>query len=236
MNGPALAAVLLLAAGITPAQDVSGEWHGSVEITNDAPLRLALHIANRTTATVDSADEGVAALPVDSSEVNGAALKFEIKGIAGVYQGTISPDGSRITGTWSQDGGVWPLVWERGPDPANITAPIPGTEAKQKGQAYAQWFYEGKISELWRNLSPVMRQALGSEAQLTQFRAQTRRQLGSETEIVGESVQPAGVLQVYRRIAKFQKAEGTIEVRFAFDPRGAIAVFSIGAAAEKPPR
>ena len=27
------------------AQEVAGDWHGWIEIKNDAPLRLALHIA-----------------------------------------------------------------------------------------------------------------------------------------------------------------------------------------------
>jgi hypothetical protein len=229
MKGPALPTVLLFAVAIAPAQDISGEWHGSVDVTNDAPLRLALHIANSNTASVDSADEGVSALPVDSVERNGATLKFEIKNIAGVYEGKVAPDGSRITGTWSQDGGVWPLIWERGEDPANIAQPIRDTEAKHKGQACAQWFYEGTLAELWHALSPVMQQALGSEGQLAEFREQTIRQLGSETQIVAESVKPAGVLQVYQRIAKFQRAEGNIEVKFAFDPRGLVAVFSISA-------
>jgi hypothetical protein len=233
MKGPALAAALLFAATLAPAQDISGEWHGSVEVSNDAPLRLALHIANRNTASVDSADEGVTALPADSVEVDDATLRFEITSIAGVYEGTVASDGSRITGTWSQDGGVWPLVWEKGEDPENVTQPIRETEAQQNGQTYTQWFYEGKLAELWRKLSPVMQQALGSEPKLAEYREQTMRQLGSETQIVGESVKLTGVLQVYRRIARFQRAEGSIEVKFAFGPRGTVAVFSIGAADPK---
>lgn len=232
MKGPALAAALLLGATVAAAQDIPGEWHGSVEVTDDAPLRLALHVANRNTASVDSADEGVTALPVDSIEVSNNTLKFEIRSVAGVYEGKVTPDGSRIAGTWSQDGGVWPLVWEKGEDPENITQPIRETEAQQKGQVYTQWFYEGKLAELWSKLSPVMQQALGSEARLTEYREQTMRQLGSETQIVRESVKLDGVLQIYRRIAKFQKAESSIEVKFAFGSRGTVAVFSIGAATE----
>jgi hypothetical protein len=236
LNGRTLAASLLFAARLATAQDISGEWHGSVEVTNDAPLRLALHISNRNAASVDSADEGVTALPIDSVDVNRTTLRFEIKSIAGVYEGKIAPDGSRIAGAWSQDGGVWPLVWEKGEDPEYVTQPIRETEAQQNGQAYTQWFYEGKLAELWRKLSPVVQQALESEAKLTEYRDQTMRQLGSETKIVGEGVKPDGVLQVYRRIAKFQRAEGNVQVKFAFGPRGTVAVFSIGAATENASR
>jgi hypothetical protein len=231
MKGPGLFAILCFAAALAPAQEISGDWHGSVEVPNDAPLRLALHIANPNTASVDSADEGVTGLPVDSIHVNGTRLGFEIKSISGVYQGTLTPDGSRITGTWSQDGGLWPLNWERGEDPANLTQPISAAEARHRGQACAQWFYEGKLTDLWLKLSPVVRQAFGSERQLAEFQQHTLHRLGAETRTLSESVTPAGDMQVYRRTAEFQRSQRANTLQFAFDPRGAIAVFSIDAAA-----
>jgi hypothetical protein len=231
MKGPALLATLWFAAALAPAQEISGDWHGSVEVPNDAPLRLALHIANPNTATVDSADEGVTALPVDSIHVSGATLQFEIKSISGVYAGKITPDGSRMTGTWSQDGGVWPLNWERGDDPANITEPIPAAEATKKGQACAQWFYDGNVTKLWLELSPVVQQAFGSETQLAEFRQQTLGRLGTEIRVLSESAAPAGKMQVYRRTTEFQRAKDGVVIQFAFDPRGIIAVFSIDAVA-----
>jgi len=231
MKGPALFATLWFTAALAPAQEISGDWHGSVEVPNDAPLRLALHIANPNTATVDSADEGVTALPVDSIRIQGATLQFEIKGISGIYHGKITPDGSRITGTWSQDAGVWSLNWEKGEDPANITRPILGAEATQKGNACVQWFYEGNLTGLWLKLSPVAQQAFGSERELAEFRQQTLRRLGAETRILSENVTPAGEMQVYRRTAEFQRAKDGVVIRFAFDPRGVIAVFSMDAVA-----
>lgn len=231
MKGSALLATLLFVTAFAAAQDVSGDWHGSVEVPDDAPLRLALHIANPKTASVDSADEGVAALPVDAIQVNGATLQFEIKSISGVYQGKIAPDGSRIIGTWNQDGGVWPLTWEKGDDPANITQPISAAEAKQKGQTYAQWFYEGNLAELWRKFSPVVQQAFGRETHLTEFREQTVSRLGAEKQILSESVTTAESLQIYRQKAEFDKAPEGAEIQFAFDPRGSIALFSIGGTA-----
>ena len=230
MKSAVLLATLWITAVFAPAQEVSGDWHGSVEVPNDAPLRLALHVANPNTASVDSADEGVTALPVDSIHVNGAKVQFEIKSIAGVYQGTLMPDGSRINGTWSQDGGVWPLNWEKGEDPANKTRAIPADDAKQRGQTCAKLFYEGKLADLWLRLSPVLQQAFGSEKHLAEFHDQTLRQLGAETRILSESVTSAGEMQVYRRTAEFQRSQGAVAVEFAFDPRGMIAVFSIDGA------
>jgi hypothetical protein len=216
---------LLLAAALAPAQDIAGDWHGSVDVKNDAPLRLVLHISRNKPlkATLDSIDEGGMGLPVDTIAINGSALKFEMKSIGGTYEGKIAPDGSRITGSWSQDGGVWPLIWERGKDPAGTTQRIEEQEAKTKGRIYTRWFYEGKLDDLWAKLSPVLQQALGSKGKLNDLRNQILQHLGSETELTAENVRPDGALQVYKRLAKFEKVEGNVEVQFAFDPKGSVA-------------
>jgi hypothetical protein len=222
-----LAAILLAGAGIAPAEDIAGDWHGSVEVSNDAPLRLALHIGRDNKANLDSMDEGGMAIPVDSVTVNGSTMKFEMKSIGGSYEGKIAAGGTRITGAWTQDGGVWPLIWQRGEDPAGITRPIGEQEAIRKGRTYTQWFYEGSLANLWPKLAPVMQQALVSEAGLSQLRDRMLRQMGSESKLTAESVKPAGALQIYRRRATFDKSEEEVEVEFAFDPRGAAAGFNI---------
>jgi len=224
-----LLGVPLLTAALAPAQQIAGEWHGFVEVKDDAPLRLALHITrdHPLTAAVDSADEGGMGLAVDSITVNGSAMKFEMKSVGGVFEGKIAEAGSRIVGSWTQDGGTWPLTWERGEDPANITKLLDEQEAKRKGRVYTQWFFEGKLSDLWPKLSPVMQQALSSKANLNQFREQIRRQLGKEISLDEEIVKPEGALQVYRRLAKFEKSDIPVEVQFGFDSRGAVAGFDV---------
>ena len=224
-----LLAVPLLLAAFAPAQEVAGEWHGSLDVKDDAPLRLALHITREDLlkATLDSVDEGGTGLAVDSITVNGSLMKFEMKNVGGVFEGKIAPDGSRIVGSWTQDGAIWPLTWERGEDPANITKPFNEQEAKRKGQMYTQWFYEGKLSDLWLKLSPVMQQALGAEGNLNQFREQVRRQFGKETGLAEESVKAEGALQVYKRLVRFEKSDVPVEVELAFDSRGSVAVFHV---------
>jgi len=220
---------ILLAAAAAPAQEIAGEWHGSVEVKNDAPLRLALHISGGKPlkATLDSVDEGFLGLPVDTIEVNGSIVRFEMKTVDGIYDGKIASDGSTITGSWRQDGGVWALTWERGKDPADVTQPIEEEEAKEKGRIYTQWFYEGKVGDLWAKLSPVMQQALVNQDKLSELRAQILQQVGTEIGLSEENVQRAGVLRVYKRLAKFDKVAGMIEVQFAFDPRGNVAGFRV---------
>lgn len=226
-----LLAVPLVVPGLAVAQEIAGEWHGSIEIEDDAPLRLALHIVRSSSggikATIDSIDEGGMDLPVDSVAADGSTIKFEIKSIDGTYQGKIAADGSRIVGSWSQDHVLWPLTWLRGEDPGNTWKPFDEKQTVENGRTYARWFYEGKIPELWDKLSPVMRQALGTEAKFGEFREQVLQQMGRESKVTEESVTLEGALQVYRRLARFGKAGVAIEVTVAFDSRGAVAQFNI---------
>jgi len=209
------------------AQQISGEWHGSIEVADDAPLRLALHIANHNSATLDSVDEGVTALTVDSLAWTGSTLEFRIGSISGVYKGKISEDGTKITGIWRQNGASWPLNWLRGDDPANIEKPMAAEKAIQEGRNCARWFYDGKMNELWQRLSPVAQQVFSSERRLDEFRQELIHRLGAELRVVREDVTVDGALQVYRRTAQFQNVPAGLEIRFGFNPAGMVAVFSV---------
>jgi hypothetical protein len=210
------------------AQTIAGDWHGWIEITNDAPLRLAMHIDENTPprVTIDSMDEGVLGLPVDRAILSGPQVHFEIKAIAGIYEGDLAADGSRIQGSWRQDGGTWPLTWERGEDPAGRTQPLAESEAMKKGRLCAEQLNRGDLTALWAELGPVMRQSLRKQDGLRELRDETLRQSGSEARLISESLQTAGTLQVYRRVVS--TAKGNIEIQFAFDPGGAAVDFQVG--------
>jgi hypothetical protein len=227
-----LLAVAFVVPGLATEQDIAGEWHGSIEVPNDAPLRLALHIAGDSSvglkATVDSIDEGGMDLPIDSITAGDSTMKFEIKSIGGTYRGKMAAGGASITGSWSQDGAVWLLTWHRGEDPGNVAQLFDQQQARRKGQIFTVWFYEDKLSDCWTQMSPVMQQALGTEAKLRDVREQVLQHMGAESKLLEESVKPAGALQVYRRLAKFDKATGNVEVTLSFDARGSIAGFTIG--------
>ena len=97
------------------ASDIDGDWIGTLD-TGMGKLRLALHITNTDqglTATMDSLDQGANGIPVTSITRNGSSLKFDMKGIGGVYEGTIGADSSGFTGTWTQLGKSWPLEFKR---------------------------------------------------------------------------------------------------------------------------
>jgi len=94
--------------------DIDGDWLGTLD-TGMGKLRLVLHITNTDqglTATMDSLDQGANGIPVTSVVRNGASLKFDMQGIGGAYDGTISADLASFSGTWTQLGKSWPLEFK----------------------------------------------------------------------------------------------------------------------------
>lgn len=100
---------------VAKPSDIDGAWEGSVEAGGQT-LRLVLHVKtyeDGMTATLDSIDQGVKGLPVTTISRDGAKLKFEMKQIAGSYDGTIDKELKTIGGTWTQAGNSMPLTWTR---------------------------------------------------------------------------------------------------------------------------
>src|SRR5215475_4998813 len=91
--------------------DIDGDWEGAVD-----DLRLVLHIItyeDGMTARVDSPDQNAFGIPVTTITRDGAELKFEMKSIAGSYEGKINPELTTIRGYWEQSGGRNLLVLKR---------------------------------------------------------------------------------------------------------------------------
>lgn len=107
--------------------DIDGAWIGRLR-----KIRLVLHIItyeDGMTAEFDSPDQDAFGIPVTTITRDGAELKFEIKAIAGSYEGKINPELTTISGTWEQGGDSMPLVLKR-----TNEFPRPGdavTEAKE---------------------------------------------------------------------------------------------------------
>jgi len=225
-----------LTTSLAAAQNIEGDWYAALEVQNDAPLRLALHVTRASSgmleAKLDSIDEAGSALPVDSFTVTGAAVKFEMKDACGFFNGRIAPDGTTIGGHWTQNGETLPLNWERGEDPALAAHALDSEQAREKGRTYTEWFYGGRLSDLWMKLSPVMQQAMVTADSLRELRAKVEEQFGLETKVVEETVKPDGILQVYHRLAKFNKASSDIDLQFVFNPRAMVAGFTVRRAVE----
>ncbi len=98
-----------------PPTDVDGAWMGTLD-AGGTKLRLVFHISNTEdglTATMDSLDQDLKAMPATGVTRDGASLKIEMKQIAGEFAGTIDKDRKTIQGTWSQAGNSLPLVLTR---------------------------------------------------------------------------------------------------------------------------
>ena len=116
MNRLVLTAVALLFFGCAaPAQDVAGDWTGTLH-AGAADLHLVLHItkddAGVLHATLDSVDQAANGIPVSTITLKDSKLNLGVEAVHGTYEGKLSSDGNTMTGTWSQ-GQALPLEFSR---------------------------------------------------------------------------------------------------------------------------
>jgi alpha/beta superfamily hydrolase len=110
----ALASLRPGAAEEKPAA-VVGLWKGTLR-PGPVELRLVLKVRDEggaLIAALDSLDQGAKDIRVDTITRKADSVSFAIAAIRGSYSGTISADGTRIEGTWSQGAASLPLVFER---------------------------------------------------------------------------------------------------------------------------
>ena len=117
-----LAALVAAAACLAGAQDVVGDWQGTLS-ANGAELRLVLHIMKGADgalkATLDSVDQGANGIPVSSISLKDSKLNLGLNAVHGTYEGKVATDGKTITGTWSQSQPL-PLEFKRATAPVKI--------------------------------------------------------------------------------------------------------------------
>ncbi len=110
----ALAAITLLSAMLplrsraqaTPAGDLAGTWKG--ELGQGA---TKLHIVLTITKSADGAfsgqlnsvDQG-SVIPMENITLKGEAVRFEVKAVGGVYEGTLNAARTEFAGSWTQAG------------------------------------------------------------------------------------------------------------------------------------
>lgn len=103
----AIAIAVLFAAAVCvgQAQEVTGDWQGDLPMGIGA-IRIVLHITKGADgtykATLDSPDQNIVGMPVDSFSIDGKKLKFMSKTAGnGSYEGTVK-NATTITGSWAQ--------------------------------------------------------------------------------------------------------------------------------------
>jgi len=113
-------AVLLSAASLMRAQDIAGDWQGTLSVSG-AELRLVLHVTkfadSSLKATLDSIDQpGANGIPVSSITLKDSKLSLGIDAVHGTYEGKVAADGKTISGTWTQNQPL-PLEFKRASAP-----------------------------------------------------------------------------------------------------------------------
>ncbi len=107
--------IFLAAAAIASAQDIAGEWQGTLSAGGNE-LRLVLHITKSADgslkATLDSVDQGANSIPVNAATLKNSTLNLDVAAVHGTYEGKVAPDAKTITGTWTQ-GSPLPLEFKR---------------------------------------------------------------------------------------------------------------------------
>jgi hypothetical protein len=102
-----LALVIWFAPADLAAQSVAGNWQGTVTLGGNPPLRIGLILSDAPAgyeATLVIIDQDGQRIPVERATFTGAALHLDIPNIRGSYDGTLSADGSEITGAMTQGG------------------------------------------------------------------------------------------------------------------------------------
>jgi uncharacterized protein len=127
-------AALLAASCLASAQDVAGDWQGTLS-AGSVQLRLVLHITKKTDgtlgATLDSVDQGANGIPVSSITLSGSKLNLSVAAVNGGYAGTVSDDGKTISGTWTQ-GADLPLNFTRAAAGADKSEAKPDAKSASK--------------------------------------------------------------------------------------------------------
>jgi len=105
-----------LAASKQAAQKLAGVWNGTLA-AGPASYRLKLKITRAATGaatgTIESMDQGAKDIPLSAITCKEGAIHFEARGIGASYNGTLSPAGVILTGTWRQSGQSLPLEFKK---------------------------------------------------------------------------------------------------------------------------
>jgi len=114
-----------LGAEASAADPLAGTWVGELAL-GAITIRVVFNVAGAggtLSATMDSPDQGAKGIPVTAARNDHGSIVLEVKGIGGVYRGTLSGDGSRVEGQWVQGGSTFPVVLKRSPGPFTVERP-----------------------------------------------------------------------------------------------------------------
>lgn len=103
-----IGALAAFSGGALFAQTMTGTWQGALKVPQapNGELRLVIRIsttdADGLKAEMFGIDQGAQPMQATKVTQSGSTLEIAITPIKGAYEGKLSPDGTTITGTWTQ--------------------------------------------------------------------------------------------------------------------------------------
>lgn len=126
-----------------PAPSVAGTWSGAIDVPGAAlgiVVRLQVTEAGQWSGTIDIPQQNAKAVPLAAIAVQPPDVSFQIPGAPGAptIRGTLSADGTRMTGTLTQGGGSVPVSLTRGEPvpPRRPQLPMPPFPYDQEDVSY----------------------------------------------------------------------------------------------------
>ncbi len=145
-----LAALALATVPFASAQDITGDWKGTLE-TGTGELRLVLHITKsadgKLQGTMESPDQAIGGAPLDSVTLEGSKVHFTLNVAKGVFDGTLKGNGS-ISGNWNQGTPPtkYPIVFTRQTTPIKTQhEPAPPSDIDGKWEGAFDTPQQGKV-------------------------------------------------------------------------------------------
>jgi len=90
---------------------------GNLTVPGGLELRIVFNISTNpdgsVNASMDTPDQGVSGIPVESVSYKDSNLNLGVKSIKGSFEGTYKENNKTIEGEWKQAGSAFPLVLER---------------------------------------------------------------------------------------------------------------------------
>ena len=123
--------VVVLMGGVLCAQDLTGNWQGTLKAGKD--LRMILVVTKedgRLQAKLYSLDESAQPFRVSSISQDGSTVKFAIELTGTTYEGRLNAANDAIAGTWTQ--GVTPLPLNLSRSTKETAWEIPAPPAPRK--------------------------------------------------------------------------------------------------------
>ena len=92
-----------VAQEINTAAGLEGTWEGVLGSRLHLVVTIHKTSNGELAGLMDSTDQH-ATLPIEQASQDGSQVRFEVSRVGGVYQGTMTADGSEISGSWTQTG------------------------------------------------------------------------------------------------------------------------------------